>query len=238
MMAAFENLNASHRAILLDVDGTLYAQGPLRLYMMARLTCAAILSPRTGVRSLVFLKAYRQAQEHLRELEDSPSANQLELSCRWSGEDAAFARECVMRWMESEPLPVLRRLVRPGVHSFLEKARSRRIKLGVVSDYPAHDKLEAMGLLQYFDVVVSAQEAGVGCFKPSPKGLEAALRLLNIPPEAAIYVGDRANVDAEAARRANVSAVIVGRPGRKPDAGCRYVANFAMLERLLFGASN
>jgi len=43
----------------------------------------------------------------------------------------------------------------------------------VLSDYPAHGKLRALGLTA--DIVVSAVDSGVDRFKPSTAGLERIL---------------------------------------------------------------
>jgi FMN phosphatase YigB (HAD superfamily) len=112
------------------------------------------------------------------------------------------------------------RAIRHGVGSFLANAARDGFLLGIVSDYPATRKLDAMGMLRFFDVVVTAQQADVGCFKPYPAGIHAALRQLEVEPHDAVYVGDRPDVDAAAAVNAGVQAVVLGRaaPRRGKDA--------------------
>jgi putative hydrolase of the HAD superfamily len=98
----------------------------------------------------------------------------------------------------------------------LEAAASRNLCLGLLSDYPAEKKLRAMGLAGRFSAVLSAKDPRVGLFKPSPRGIQVMLQDLGVGPESAVYVGDRPSVDGEAARRAGVKCVILGRrQGRK-----------------------
>jgi HAD superfamily hydrolase (TIGR01549 family) len=94
--------------------------------------------------------------------------------------------------------------------AFLREARKHKIKLAIVSDYPAAAKLNALEVAEYFDAVVCAQDPEVQRFKPDPKSLHVALHLLQVARENALYVGDRPSVDAEAARRAGIRCSIVG----------------------------
>ena len=54
------------RAVLFDVDGTLYRQGPVRRAMVARLAGAYWRRPGEGAAWHALLGAYRRAQEDLR----------------------------------------------------------------------------------------------------------------------------------------------------------------------------
>nr|MDQ2900058.1 HAD family hydrolase [Acidobacteriota bacterium] len=116
----------------------------------------------------------------------------------------------IRRWMEDEPLDLLRALVYDGLEEMLAAARSDGLKLGVFSDYPAEKKLRTMGLDKYFDVVVSAQDPEVRRFKPDALGLKTTLRRLGVAKEDAVYVGDRADVDGAAAAAAGMRCVILG----------------------------
>ena len=70
------------------------------------------------------------------------------------------------------------------------------------SDYPAEEKLAALGLRA--EVVVSATDPEVDRLKPDPRGLEVALARLGASAEHCLLVGDRDERDGEAARRAGV----------------------------------
>jgi HAD superfamily hydrolase (TIGR01509 family) len=104
----------------------------------------------------------------------------------------------------------------------------------VLSDYPPAAKLAALGVDQYFDVAVCAQDAEVRAFKPSPRGIRVALARLGVEPREALYVGDRPEVDAAAAAAAGVPCVIVGRRDAARAGGWAEVSGYAALGRALF----
>jgi putative hydrolase of the HAD superfamily len=211
----------SARAVVFDVDGTLYAQGPVRRTMMLHLARAHIVRPRAGTRTLRTLAAYRRAQEALREagFEGDVAAEQLHVAATRTGTRPEDVRALVERWMETAPLAAVAAHVRPGLVATLDELAARGLRLGVVSDYPAERKLEALGLAGRFDVIVTAQDPRVGAFKPNPKGILVALEELGVDARDALYVGDRPEVDAAAAAAAGVRCVLVGQKRRAPIGG-------------------
>jgi FMN phosphatase YigB (HAD superfamily) len=211
-------------AVILDVDGTMYAQRPVRLGMLLRLSAHTLRHPREGLACVRALGAYRRAQEQLRE---APSAggredcDQLAFAARLAGVDEDTMRGHVERWMERAPLDLITRAARAGLREFLVAARARGSRIGVYSDYRAESKLAALGIRNLIDVVRSAEDGGDVRLKPDPAGLLLVASELGVSPGSAVYVGDRAEVDAVAARRAGMRAFIV--KGRAPAADEEWV---------------
>jgi HAD superfamily hydrolase (TIGR01509 family) len=228
-------------AIVFDVDGTLYRQRRVRIAMLLRLLRECVLRPRAGTRAARVVYAYRRAQEQLRhgaapDPGAAGSAAQLRLTAQWTGLSAPVVTAAVARWMEQEPLPLIARAALPGLERFLDRAAARGLRLAVLSDYPAQAKLEALGIARHFEVVVCAQDADVGAFKPDPRGLLLTLHRLGVPPDRALYVGDRPEVDGVTATSAGVAAVIVGRSRAGAGTpGVSHVGDYATLETRLFG---
>jgi FMN phosphatase YigB (HAD superfamily) len=224
--------------IVFDVDGTLYRQGPLRRAMLLKLVGAAISDPGSGLATFRVLNSYRRAAERLRDapVQGDLASTHLRLASEHSGQSEAVVARTVARWMEREPLGLLERFVEPALRRLLADARGRGLRMGVLSDYPAADKLAAMDLAQYFDVVVSAQDSAVNRFKPHPSGLIEALRRLGAHPDQALYVGDRPDVDGAVARAAGVACIIVGRRRRVRSAsgGWAHVSDYNGLHSILF----
>jgi HAD superfamily hydrolase (TIGR01509 family) len=230
----------SVKAIVLDVDGTLYRQGPLRRAMAVRLLAAHATRPAAGWQTLSVLRAYRRAQEHLRgDLTGDVAAAQLRLACDRTRLDRSTVAACVERWMEREPLAFLRRYVQPGLVEFLETCRARGVRLATLSDYPAEAKLEALGVARYFDFNLCAQAHEIGVFKPDPRGLRVALDRLGASAGESLYVGDRADVDWPAAQAAGLPCAILTRQKAQQTAAS-YVAaeTFYHLRDLLFDADS
>jgi HAD superfamily hydrolase (TIGR01549 family) len=224
------------KAIVFDVDGTLYRQGPLRRAMLLRLLTAHATRPLEGWRTVSALRAYRHAQERLR---GAPSgdlaATQLRLTCEHTQMDPVWVGERVERWMEREPLAFLGRYVQPGLVEFLDACRARGLRLGTLSDYPADAKLRALGVAHYFDVTLCAQAPEIGVFKPNPRGLHVAVERLGATPRETLYVGDRVDVDATAAKAAGVACAILTRTRRAQTSGLHVqAASYVQLCDLLF----
>jgi FMN phosphatase YigB (HAD superfamily) len=218
-------------AIVFDVDGTFYHQRPVRRRMTLRLARFCLSSPVEGWRTVRLLSAYRKAQETLRFQDtDGAPARQLECACARLRVDPGAAESVVKEWMGDKALDVVVSSQREGLLDFIKAARERGVRLGIFSDYPAEAKLRALDLLKMFDCVLSAQDAQVGTFKPSARGLLECLRRLNALPERSLYVGDRPEIDGEAARRAGMKGIIIGLPEGSFGPGWTGVTGFRSLQ--------
>jgi HAD superfamily hydrolase (TIGR01509 family) len=218
------------KAAIFDVDGTLYDQSPLRRAMAGRLVRAHVLHPRRGYRVARTLAAYRRAQEDLRGGAASGDLRRAQVARAAAavGIDQATAEQIVTEWIDRAPLELLARCARPGVDAALRSLRERGVRLAVLSDYPAADKLDALGLAEHFELVLSADDPAIGAFKPDPRGLEVTLARLGVDASEAFYVGDRADVDAVAAIAAGLPCVLVSGQGNADvtGPGVTHVARF------------
>ncbi len=188
------------RLMIFDVDGTLYRQAPVRRAMALRLLSFSIGNPLAGLKTAAFLRHYRRAQEQLRGT--ATDRGQLETACQHSGVELRWGADCVRDWIERRPLDLVVRSIYPDLTSLLSRAAERGIKLAVVSDYPPQEKLRALGLERFFGCVLSPSDPRMGRLKPDPSGILAVLQELKIEASSAVYIGDRPEVDGEAARRA------------------------------------
>jgi HAD superfamily hydrolase (TIGR01549 family) len=227
------------KALIFDVDGTLYLQKRVRYGMLWRLLYASARQPTQSLRTLRVLRAYRRAQEVLRMSRSEAgdiAVRQRQLTCEWTGVAPEFVEACVTRWMEQAPLALVASSRRAGVIEFLDTARRRGLRLGICSDYPPAAKLIALRLAHFFEVVVSAQDPEVQQFKPHPRGLETTLRRLGVDKSQALYIGDRPEVDAVAAWSAGIACVIIGRSSEKQHGGWAQVRNYGELQHTLWPA--
>lgn len=203
------------RAVLFDVDGTLYRQGPLRLRMALELavlpwTARSLRAARAVWRRVA---CFRRVREELRALgrPTEPLATlQYEEPARRLGDDPAAVRATIEEWMHRRPLCHLERHRRPGLVDVMDDLQARGLERGVFSDYPPAAKLEALGVADRFSVVVCATDPEVNAFKPHPRGFEHACTRWGLAPEEVLYVGDRADTDEAGARGAGMPACLVG----------------------------
>lgn len=194
--------------VVFDVDGTLYDQRALRRRMVPALLRDAIAQ--RSVTNLRVINAYRKIREHLGDEEAVDFEPQLIAeTCASTG--AAEQQVCaiVREWMETRPLPYLMSCRFPGVAELFAGLKQNGKVVGVLSDYPAHEKLAALGLVA--DHVVSAPERRVGRLKPHPKGLEVLMEDAGFTASETILIGDRVSRDGYAAQRAGAASLILSR---------------------------
>ncbi len=194
--------------VVFDVDGTLYDAARLRRAMLVRLLAAAWQA--RSLQALRVLRIFRQVREALGD-EGSPDFMDLQYTrtAARAGCDPQLVRALVLEWMEQRPLPLLPACRRPQVDTLFTALQASGKRLAVWSDYPAADKLRALGLRA--EVVVSATDAEVARLKPDPRGLQMILARTGVPAGRALMIGDRVDRDALAAHRAGVKSLILGR---------------------------
>ena len=239
---AFEHQLAGNfagvRAVLFDVDGTLYAQTPLRIRMAAELAFAGLRAPRTIARTARILATFRRMREELRLEGDAASRplNMLQFSrpAERLGIDALDVEQVVDEWIMQRPLRHLRSARRPGLGRFLSLLKDRGLRVGALSDYPVHTKLRALGVADHFSLGLCTADRPINAFKPHPGGFRHACELWGVAPQEVLYVGDRPETDGAGAAAAGIRCVIVGRGGSRGaarDGGRATVSAFTELTR-------
>ena len=99
----------------------------------------------------------------------------------------------------------------PGVLDYLREAKRLGLKLAIASssDRPWVERhARRIGVLDYFDHVVTREDVGLGRTKPNPDLFVTALTRLQVPKEAAIVFEDSPN-GVKAAKRAGIFVVAV-----------------------------
>ncbi len=121
------------------------------------------------------------------------------------------------------------------VHPILDALAKRGCRLGVITQRPRYGAakfLADLGILERFEVLIAGDD-GHGR-KPTPAPFLAALAQLNVPPEEAVYVGDRIDDDCMGAAGAGLRAFLIDRPGQHREAvrPCAYI-DLCRLDQLL-----
>ncbi len=206
--------------VVFDVDGTLYNQRLLRLRMAPGLLWQT--AAKRDWKPIAVLRTYRRIREQLADEEaENFEAAAVARTSALLGCPAETVRAIAAEWIGRRPLPYLARCIYPGVAGLFAGLRRKNKTIGILSDYPAHAKLAALGLSA--DLIVSAGDEGAGFLKPHPRGLEFLLSAAGVQPSAAVLIGDRKERDWLAAARAGVKALI---RSPKPLEGCQTFARF------------
>jgi HAD superfamily hydrolase (TIGR01509 family) len=122
--------------------------------------------------------------------------------------------------------------IRPGTREHLD-ALTRRYQLAVISNADGHiDKvLKRCGIADCFRTITDS--GLVGYEKPHPEIFRQALKSLNAPPEASLYIGDVYTVDYLGATAAGMHAVLMDVSGAYTDKSVPRVENLQQLETFL-----
>ena len=192
---------SGHDAWLVDLDGTLYVQAPVRLAMAAELSLL-------GWRSVRLLRQFRREHENVRSLglEGDPFRLQVERTAEILRAPASLVEASVRDWMIERPAKWLSMFRRRELIAEIEAFRGRGGRTALVSDYPALKKLEALGARALFDVVIASGEPdGPTRLKPHPSGMLRAAAALGVEPVRCLVIGDRPDADGRAATAAGMA---------------------------------
>ena len=202
--------------------------------MAREMVLGVFVGGRRTVADIRSVMHFRRAQEMLRHsttVSTDLRALQLHTASLSAGRPVSEVAAAVDEWMETRPMRFLGQCMLAGLVEFLAEAKRRRSLLAVVSDYPSAQKLKALGIDGAFDHVISAQDPGVGRFKPHPASILAALDRCGVPPAEAVMIGDR-DIDMLAARTAGVRGFKIG--SRASREYGQAVATFADLQAVLW----
>lgn len=195
------------KAVIFDVDGTLYTQSKLRRRMLFDLLGYYALRP-WRLDDMLLLRRFR-AEREKRPGHQGPDLENAQYA--WCADNSRYSvarvRAVVDRWMFRHPNQYLGSCAYPGTASFFDALRQQGIKIGIYSDYPAHDKLVALGLRA--DIVVSSTDPEIDQLKPNPQGLLHIAAALGLAPAECLFVGDRPELDGICAERAGMPYLIV-----------------------------
>jgi HAD superfamily hydrolase (TIGR01509 family) len=202
-----------YQAWLVDLDGTLYAPLLVKLAMAAELMMG-------GWGAIGTLRRFRREHERLRHeqatgLETADGNDPFSLQLRRTAEalalESSLVEARVREWMFARPGKWLQRAQRTGLLEEIAAFRKAGGRTALVSDYPARDKLRALGVEALFEVVVASGEPnGPSRLKPHPQGYLRAAALLGVAPEQCLVIGDREDADGAAARAANMAFRRIG----------------------------
>jgi putative hydrolase of the HAD superfamily len=191
------------RLVAFDVDGTLYNQRPLRLRMARDMVIDAVA--KRDLSAIGVVNTYRRIRERLG---DEEVVDFERVLIAETAEATSMSPErvqaIVSEWIEARPLRYLRSCLYSGVPQLLAGLKRAGRQVGILSDYPATEKLAAMGLSAHH--VVAACD--VGLLKPHAMGLQSLMASAGATAGDTLFIGDRADRDGAAGQRAGVRTLI------------------------------
>jgi putative hydrolase of the HAD superfamily len=195
------------RAIAFDFDGTFYPAWRLNLCL-----APAVLAGRRWH----FISVMGQARRRIRSLQargewqplpDFYTA-QARLMAEISGADADFLKGLMESFVYRGYARCFR-YIRPyrTVRPVLDALKERGCRLAVMSDFPAREKLRALGLDSYFECILRSEDTGF--LKPASAPFKALSDALGLPPAQILYAGDKQDYDVDGACKAGMQGFLV-----------------------------
>jgi putative hydrolase of the HAD superfamily len=121
-------------------------------------------------------------------------------------------------------------LLYPDVESSLVRLRTRKFRLGIISNFDSRllDVLNELGVLPWFEQVIVSWSAGAA--KPDPRIFRKALDKMKVPAHRAIYIGDSLRDDVEGSAAAGLTPILLDRRGKHAGwNACRRIRSLAEL---------
>lgn len=216
------------KVVIFDVDGTLYDQRKLRKYMMVALLKYYIVNP-LSLKELKILIDFRNEREKqaFKAVNDLENAQYI-WGAQASGVSPERVRSVVNKWIFLIPLKYIAYCCYSGVLEFFENLSKRGIATAIFSDYPAKEKMSALGLSPCF--ILCSTDKNVDRFKPDPRGLFVIAEKLGVHIENCLFIGDRDERDGECARKAGMPYLILER--RDPGTSFQFQTYHELNEQL------
>jgi len=175
-----------YRLIILDMDGTLYYQFPLRFCMCIELAFYYAVHI-WRIPELFALGRFRKNYEKGILEKETP---------------------VVIYWMREKPLRYIALFRDRRLLCLVRQLREHGAKIAVYSDYPVREKIAVLSGLTA-DYSFCSSDAAIQCLKPDPKGLKNILRITGITAEISLFIGDRYEKDGKCAENAGMDYIIL-----------------------------
>lgn len=143
----------------------------------------------------------------------------------------------IARWRRGYNPPVgLWNQADPEARAALELVKGAGLVTGVISNSNGSVRsiLEETGLAGHLDFILDSTVVGIE--KPDPRIFELGLRHADVPPAAAVYIGDLYSVDVLGARRAGLDAVLLDPRGFWGPRDCPLARGLDHAVRLCLGS--
>ena len=196
-----------YRAIILDMDGTLYYQWPVRLYMFFSLGLYYLLHlPR--FKELFVLRDYRRIREKRKfaECENFERRQYQHLADKYNLSYEVI-KAGIEYWMQDAALGAVSRASDKNLISLARRFQASGGTVIVYSDYPVSKKLETIDLQPNFQFYSGDSE--IQCMKPDKSGLDRILAITGFDSHEVLFIGDRYEKDGKCAENAGMDYIIL-----------------------------
>ncbi|MCR4740430.1 MAG: HAD family hydrolase [Lachnospiraceae bacterium] len=218
-----------HKAVVWDLDGTLYFQRDMRIRMAAALLLYYLIHP-FSVRELLAVKRFREIREAWSKKDendpklsetaerlksedpglDGLSALQYAKVSADTGTPPRIVKKAVDMWIYDKPLKIIYKCRDKRADELIKLLTKKGTDNYIFSDYPIEDKLRALKT-EGIKGTYAATDERVGVLKPDPRGLKLIMEDHGLVPGDILMIGDRMSRDGEAAKNAGCDYFILSK---------------------------
>ncbi len=198
------------KAVILDLDDTLYAYEPLDKEARARVR--AYTCEQLGITAEEYDEAYLFGRNETKH----------QLGDVGASHNRMLYYQKTLEYLGVNPVPLSLQLYEiywgtflnnmvlyDGVRKFIDRLHEHKIKVMICTDLTAHiqhRKIEALGLAKDIHYLVTSEEAGRE--KPSAEIFKLCLKKLQLSPEEVCCIGDSLAKDVEGAKAMGMQAIL------------------------------
>jgi len=215
-------MKTKYPAVAFDLDGTLYPNHSFYIQIIPFL-----------LKESKYMNAFRRTREFLHgEYKEKPglpettksdqteinnSSNsfykkQAQYMAKFLGQDPLMLEEKTEKMIYRGWEPLFKKVkLFSHVKETIKALRDGGAKLAVLSDFPPHKKLENLGLSGLWDVILCSEE--IGMLKPAKQVFQELIRVMNVPADEILYVGNSFKYDIQGAAGAGMKTAWI-RPKR------------------------
>ena len=191
-----------YKAWVIDFDGTLFYQLPVRICMAAWLLIYYLPRPLRW-KELFILMDYRRVRE---KLFAADSKNFYELQLKNLSERYNVGVQEILKivtsWTIEKPQFLIKKFQRKKLIAAIKFAQLRGVKIVIYSDNQVAEKIKALDFVP--DYAFWSDDDLIKCMKPNADGLKNIIKLLKLNREDILYIGDRDDRDGVCAKNAAV----------------------------------
>ena len=198
------------KAVILDLDDTLYAFEPLHDEAMERV-CDYVCKE-LGISAQQFEEAYKFGKEETKRLLGNVASchNRVLYGQKALEHLGVSVVPMSLQMYDIYWGTILEKMrLRDGAKEFLNRMREHGVKVLICTDLTVHiqhRKIKVLGIEDDIDYLVTSEEAGRE--KPSPAIFTLCLEKLGLPAEEVCCIGDSPVRDVEGARAAGIQAIL------------------------------
>ena len=191
-----------YKAWILDFDGTLFNNLPVRIFMAIWLLIYYLPRPLRW-KELFILREYRRLREKLFAA-DSENCHELQLKNLSERYNISTQEiwNIINSWTIEKPKFLIKKFQREKLITAIKNFQAEGKIIVIYSDNPVAEKIKALDFVPNF--YFWSDDDLIKCMKPNPQGLNNIIKFLKLNRAEILYIGDRDDRDGACAKNANV----------------------------------